>query len=116
MADYGQPNGRDYGRNQANGSRDAAFAHIFGGAPPPGRSQTMSSQSVPQAPDRSQTMPVQGVDRMQRSPPPVRQHQNGYPPPAPNQYAHPQQHAAPIRTPIPNQRMPQPQHLPPQQH
>ncbi|KAK8073817.1 hypothetical protein PG994_004716 [Apiospora phragmitis] len=49
MADY-QYDQRRYGPGGNNGQRDAAFSNIFGAAPPPGRSQTMTSSSpdVPQ--------------------------------------------------------------------
>ena len=68
MADYqhGRSSGSrsdGYGSN-SNCQRDAAFSNIFGAAPPPGRSQTMTSSSVippmsspPNSPpDRTQTM------------------------------------------------------------
>ncbi|KAK7917079.1 hypothetical protein PG985_010687 [Apiospora marii] len=49
MADYHYDQ-RRYGPGGNNGQRDAAFSNIFGAAPPPGRSQTMTSSSgdVPQ--------------------------------------------------------------------
>ncbi|KAK2592283.1 RHO1 GDP-GTP exchange protein 2 [Conoideocrella luteorostrata] len=64
-----------------NYQRDAAFSNIFGAAPPPGRSQTMSSSStVPSMMDqgRTQTMSstASGASGMQRQPPP--RPQQGY--------------------------------------
>ena len=51
MADYHpdrrhvpRPN-QEYGGPSSNMQRDAAFTQIFGGAPPPGRTQTMTSSS-----------------------------------------------------------------------
>jgi len=41
----------------ADHQRDAAFHNIFGGAPPPGRSQTMTAQSANMMYDRLPTMP-----------------------------------------------------------
>ncbi|KAJ9663567.1 RHO1 GDP-GTP exchange protein 2 [Coniosporium apollinis] len=85
MAEYGAQRGREYNRppNYGHASpnqRDAAFSSIFGAAPPPGRSQTMTSQTFQQAsPDRAQTMSTQTSDTMQRAPP-VRQQMNGYGP------------------------------------
>ncbi|CAK7269581.1 RHO1 GDP-GTP exchange protein 2 [Sporothrix epigloea] len=60
MANYPPPNRRqgppqqqeyDNAPNSGGYQRDAAFSNIFGAAPPPGRSQTMTSMS---APDMSQ--------------------------------------------------------------
>ncbi|KAF3940607.1 hypothetical protein ABW19_dt0209478 [Dactylella cylindrospora] len=49
--------GRPYNPGPSSSStRDAAFSNIFGAAPPPGRSQTMNSQSSMSPPARSQTM------------------------------------------------------------
>lgn len=50
MADYqqGRSNGAHHGGYGAPPTRrDAAFSNIFGAAPPPGRSQTMTSSSLP---------------------------------------------------------------------
>lgn len=77
MADYqqdrmAQRRPQDYGG--AGGQypqRDAAFANIFGASPPPGRSQTMTSSSVPpnmMQSERTQTM--SSASSMQRQPPP----------------------------------------------
>ncbi|TAQ84527.1 hypothetical protein B7494_g7152 [Chlorociboria aeruginascens] len=107
MADYQQgrsngPRQSDYGHS-SNYQRDAAFSDIFGAAPPPGRSQTMTS-SAPSpppntAPGRTQTMGSPATmssqtssmqDRMpngmgfpngmQRRPPPRQQNGFGSPP------------------------------------
>ncbi|KAK6532797.1 RHO1 GDP-GTP exchange protein 2, variant 2 [Arthrobotrys megalospora] len=74
--------GRTYNNGPSPSTRDAAFSNIFGGPPPPGRSQTMNSQSPMPPPTRSQTMGT-----MQRPPPPdlgndgyEHQKPNGYPP------------------------------------
>lgn len=90
MADYGAQQGRnfrpnDYGHS-SNFQRDAAYAEIFGGAPPPGRSQTMTSQSAQPQQDRAYTMSSHVPDpAMQRGPPPIRQ--NGYNPGMGNGYS-----------------------------
>ncbi|WZH49184.1 CNH domain-containing protein [Fusarium acuminatum] len=80
MSNYGydprgapqRPSQRGYDDNNY-GQRDAAFSNIFGAAPPPGRSQTMtSSSSMPQSmmdPGRTQTMSSMSSG-MQRQPPP----------------------------------------------
>ncbi|KNA99452.1 hypothetical protein FOXG_03386 [Fusarium oxysporum f. sp. lycopersici 4287] len=81
MSNYGydprgapqRPPQRGYGDDNNYGQRDAAFSNIFGAAPPPGRSQTMtSSSSMPQNmtdPGRTQTMSSMSSG-MQRQPPP----------------------------------------------
>ncbi|KAF3288600.1 RHO1 GDP-GTP exchange protein 2 [Orbilia oligospora] len=86
--------GRTYNNGPSPSARDAAFSNIFGGPPPPGRSQTMNSQSPMPPPSRSQTM-----GNVQRPPPSdfsndgyEHQKPNGYPPPGqhqrpPNGYA-----------------------------
>ncbi|KAF2716166.1 CNH-domain-containing protein [Polychaeton citri CBS 116435] len=63
-------NGRQYQPPPSSSSqRDAAFSNIFGAAPPPGRSQTMTS-AAPQVPqDRAQTMSGATAQYMQRAPP-----------------------------------------------
>src|SRR6266513_588355 len=86
MADYAAQPGRDNGRfyGQATSQqRDAAFANIFGTVPPgSGRSHTMTSRSPqPLPPGRAQTMSTGMPDMMQRAPPPIRHHVNGYGPP-----------------------------------
>ncbi|TQN70379.1 Rho1 guanine nucleotide exchange factor 1 [Colletotrichum shisoi] len=70
MAEYhGDPRG-----HSSNYQRDAAFSNIFGAAPPPGRSQTMTSSSMPphMVPQqgRTQTMSSSTMSSMQRQPPP----------------------------------------------
>ncbi|KAJ5672593.1 hypothetical protein N7507_001720 [Penicillium longicatenatum] len=85
MADLGAQRNRNYRPYGAASStqRDAAYSDIFGGAPPPGRSQTMTSQT-PQLPQgRAHTMSSQ-VPQPQfhrPPPPPTRQMPNGYGPP-----------------------------------
>ncbi|KAK3213727.1 hypothetical protein GRF29_28g751244 [Pseudopithomyces chartarum] len=143
MADYNHQQGREYARPpQPTGTRDAAFANIFGASPAmAGRSQTMTSQRPPMQHDRAATMSTQTADMMQRAPP-MRQPINGYDrrPPAqydqrgPNNFDHqrPQpydQPQDPFNRPPPNgyppsqrmpdgnlppqaQRQPQPQYLP----
>ncbi|KAF2454024.1 Rho1 guanine nucleotide exchange factor 1 [Lineolata rhizophorae] len=142
MADYGSQQGREYGRPPANyghatnHQRDAAFSSIFGAAPPPGRSQTMTSQPFPNRPiDRAQTMTSQSMasgppPEMTPRAPPVRQHMNGYGPSggAPNGYGdggssrmpptpHLQRPDGASMSPVPQQqqqmRQPQPQFPPP---
>ncbi|RHZ74295.1 hypothetical protein CDV55_109035 [Aspergillus turcosus] len=88
MADLGGQQGRNY-RPYGHASsfqRDAAFSEIFGGAPPPGRSQTMTSQTPQFSQDRAHTMTSHVPHpQMQRPPPqPARQGPNGYTPAAPN--------------------------------
>ncbi|GJC97106.1 CNH domain-containing protein [Colletotrichum higginsianum] len=70
MAEYhGDPRG-----HSSNYQRDAAFSNIFGAAPPPGRSQTMTSSSMPPQmmpqQGRTQTMSSSTMSSMQRQPPP----------------------------------------------
>ncbi|KAL3471003.1 CNH domain-containing protein [Aspergillus californicus] len=117
MADIGGQQGRSYrppyGHPSSN-QRDAAFSEIFGGAPGPGRSQTMTSQTPQLSQDRAHTMSSH-VPRpqMQRGPPPppMRQMQNGYapqPPPGPNGYHQPYQGAATMTSQQPPQSAPRP--------
>ncbi|CRK13169.1 hypothetical protein BN1708_002526 [Verticillium longisporum] len=81
MSDYYQ---RDPRGHPSSSQRDAAFSNIFGAVPPPGRSQTMTSSSVPpqmMSQGRTQTMQsnMSGMPpSMQRQPPPRQ--------PIPNQY------------------------------
>ncbi|KAJ2903373.1 hypothetical protein MKZ38_010038 [Zalerion maritima] len=83
MADpYGQRGGPQYGRmppqrpapggREYPGQRDAAFSNIFGAAPPPGRSQTMTSSSAPSPGmfDSGRTQTMSSMSSMQRQPPP----------------------------------------------
>lgn len=92
MADYpqGRSNGvrpNEYAQVPASSHREAAYSNIFGSAPPPGRSQTMTSSSsfnpgaMPQG--RTQTMASHSPgmqNGMQRPPQPRQQHPNGYGP------------------------------------
>lgn len=78
MADYGyDPRGGPQrppqrGYDNANGyQRDAAFSNIFGEAPPPGRSQTMTSSSMGPGMDQHRTQTMSSSSSgMQRQPPP----------------------------------------------
>ncbi|RAK70924.1 putative Rho guanyl nucleotide exchange factor (Rom2) [Aspergillus fijiensis CBS 313.89] len=90
MADLGGQQGRNY-RPYGHPSafqRDAAYSEIFGGAPPPGRSQTMTSQTPQFSQDRAHTMSshVPHPQMHRGPPPPARQMQNGYSSGAPNGY------------------------------
>ncbi|KAI5861073.1 CNH-domain-containing protein [Durotheca rogersii] len=88
MADY-QYDQRRYG-SSSNNQRDAAFSNIFGAAPPPGRTGTMTSSSpsglsphMPPQDGRTHTMSslssVSGMSPdMQRRPPPRPQRGGGY--------------------------------------
>ncbi|GAB7359681.1 hypothetical protein MBLNU230_g6858t1 [Neophaeotheca triangularis] len=96
MAQYHSQQGRDYGRPTAPNNygpsssmqRDAAFSNIFGEAPPPGRSQTMTG-APPQIPqDRAATMSTATAQQYMQRAPPIRPGQqqpqpNGYPQPRP---------------------------------
>ncbi|KAL7808260.1 CNH domain-containing protein [Trichoderma gracile] len=78
MADYqynsrappGQQRQRGYPDQNGNYQRDAAFSNIFGAAPPPGRSQTMTSASVPPMLDQGRTHTMSSASGMHRQPPP----------------------------------------------
>ena len=88
MADLGgqrNRNYRPYGAPASNMQRDAAYSDIFGAAPPPGRSQTMNSQTPQFSQGRAHTMSSQvAPPQFQRAPPPpTRQVPNGYGPPPP---------------------------------
>ncbi|ERS98476.1 ROM1/2 protein [Sporothrix schenckii 1099-18] len=97
MANYPAPNRRpgpplqqDYDSPPNSGSyqRDAAFSNIFGAAPPPGRSQTMTSMSAPDM-SQQQHQPQQHPHHLRQQPPPQQQQQQ-------QQYHHQQQqHGAP---------------------
>ncbi|KAK4649244.1 RHO1 GDP-GTP exchange protein 2 [Podospora bellae-mahoneyi] len=85
MADY-QPDRVPQSRHHQQGhadtyQRDAAFSNIFGAAPPPGRSQTMTSSVHPpefMQPGRTQTMTsTSGMSDMQRPPPQRSPHGGG---------------------------------------
>lgn len=84
MAEYqqgfsGAPRSNPYG-NSSNFERDAAFSHIFGSAPPPGRSRTFNSTNAsPENVERTLTLnsqsmglnqPIQNLplDRQQQQP------------------------------------------------
>src|SRR5690349_19781736 len=72
------PRGPGYG-HPANYQRDAAFQNIFGGAPPPGRSQTMPLHTSELSIDRSQSMTMQSSGAgAQRGPAPARNMGNSY--------------------------------------
>ncbi|PQE21208.1 CNH domain-containing protein [Rutstroemia sp. NJR-2017a BVV2] len=123
MADYqqGRSNGgrpNEYG-HASNFQREAAFSNIFGAAPPPGRSQTMTS-SIPHpnmSQGRTQTMTSQ-PSGMQGGMHPQRPGQGGYRPPGnmpngggmPNGYHPGQRPSAPGQV----SSQPQPQYLPQQ--
>ncbi|EKD14317.1 uncharacterized protein L3040_008331 [Drepanopeziza brunnea f. sp. 'multigermtubi'] len=127
MADY--PPGRQipprpnqYGHS-SNNEREAAYSNIFG-APPQGRSQTMSSSTAHPGPmnhGRTQTMSSQAsgqYDGIQRSPPP-RQQEGGYPQSSgymPNGGGMQNGYHQGSRQPAPGQvqSQPQPQYLPQQ--
>ncbi|KAL2010279.1 hypothetical protein VTN00DRAFT_6086 [Thermoascus crustaceus] len=115
MADLGAQQGRNYrpspyGQHPSSFQRDAAFSEIFGGAPPPGRSQTMTSQTPQFTQDRAHTMSSHvPPPNMQRGPaPPIRQAPNGYGQGMANGY--PQQRPAngPMATQPPPQNLPRP--------
>ena len=63
MTDYGvQPDRAMRPSNYSHASsyqRDTAFSNIFGAAPPPGRSQTMTTQTVQPSQERTITMTSQ---------------------------------------------------------
>lgn len=83
MAEYGTQDNRQYGPGARSASygpqRDAAFANVFGGPPPP-RSQTMTSQTIDYLAERSPSLTT-------RSPQGLSQ-QGGQPPHRPTQYAY----------------------------
>ncbi|KAJ5104910.1 hypothetical protein NUU61_002257 [Penicillium alfredii] len=88
MADLGSQRSRNYRPYGPSSSvqRDAAYNDIFGNAPPPGRAQTMNSQTPQFSQGRAHTMSSHVVQpQFQRPPPPpARQISNGYgPPPTP---------------------------------
>ncbi|KAJ5099467.1 Rho1 guanine nucleotide exchange factor 1 [Penicillium argentinense] len=97
MADLGGQRNRNYRPYGPASStqRDAAYNDIFGAAPPPGRSQTMNSQTPQFTQGRAHTMSSHVAQpQFQRAPPPppTRQMPNGYgPPPSapPNGYPPP---------------------------
>ena len=119
MTDYGvQPEREMRPNNYGHASsyqRDAAFSSIFGAAPPPGRSQTMSSQPIQQPQERSNTLNSQistgshvpSAATPRRPPPQDRPQQNGHPPPNANGYYPPQRQSSGLVQP-----QPQPQYLP----
>ncbi|KAK4503105.1 hypothetical protein PRZ48_006532 [Zasmidium cellare] len=121
MAQY---QGRDYARAAppnigpaSSAQRDAAYSNIFGGAPPPGRSQTMTGMPPSIPGDRAATMSAATTQYMQRAPPvrPGVQQPNGYPRPpgssdGPNGVPPPQQNY--LNGQPSAQRRPPPQNLP----
>ncbi|EPS39711.1 hypothetical protein H072_6530 [Dactylellina haptotyla CBS 200.50] len=124
--------GRAYNPGPSSSTRDAAFSSIFGAAPPPGRSQTMNSQSPMPPPSRSQTMGnIQRPGHDMRDdgyeshksngyPPPNQHHrpQNGYPPQgmANGSYGRPMPPPPPPPPPPPQQQQQQQQQHHHQQH
>ncbi|KAG8525800.1 uncharacterized protein KY384_000560 [Bacidia gigantensis] len=119
MTDYGIQADRgmrpgNYG-HASSYQRDTAFSNIFGSAPPPGRSQTMTSQTVQPSQERTTTMSSQmsstgysNPASAARRPSPQDRHQpNGYPPPSANGYYPPQRQSSGLVQP-----QPQPQYLP----
>ncbi|KAJ4147740.1 hypothetical protein LMH87_002247 [Akanthomyces muscarius] len=82
MADYpydSRPPPRPRGYPDNNSQRDAAFSNIFGAAPPPGRSQTMTSSTMPPTMDQGR-----GPVNTSRPPPQQRPPQGYY-----GDYEHP---------------------------
>ncbi|KAK3943126.1 CNH domain-containing protein [Diplogelasinospora grovesii] len=77
MADYPQdrmppPRPSQYGHSN-NYQRDAAFSNIFGAAPPPGRSQTMTSSiGPPQLMHEGRTQTMSSTTSGMQRPPPLR--------------------------------------------
>ncbi|EZF30863.1 hypothetical protein H101_05506 [Trichophyton interdigitale H6] len=128
MADLGAQQGRGYrpgaSRGPASSSfqRDAAFSEIFGGTPPPGRSQTMTSHSPQFNQERAHTMTSHQPDPYAQSrgpPPPMRQSRGGYPPNPQAGYQNSQWQQPNGSGPPPQQRAPPPPHhqqrpMPPQ--
>ncbi|KAL1957717.1 hypothetical protein VTO42DRAFT_5560 [Malbranchea cinnamomea] len=86
MAEYGTQQGRNYrpnpyGHTSSLPQRDAAFSEIFGGSPPPGRSQTMTSQTPHFSTERAHTMTSHVPEPFMHPrppPPPARQPRPGY--------------------------------------
>ncbi|KAI9835345.1 MAG: RHO1 GDP-GTP exchange protein 2 [Thelocarpon superellum] len=133
MADYGTQRGHEHRPNNfghaSSYQREAAFSNIFGAAPPPGRSQTMTAASAPPPPERSQTVPPASGHPQAQRPPPQRQpmgpplhHANGYhsAPYPPNGQVHSQpqprslpQPLYPDRRPYPQAQRVDPRHPPP---
>ncbi|KAI9729823.1 MAG: RHO1 GDP-GTP exchange protein 2 [Cirrosporium novae-zelandiae] len=112
MTEYSTQPGRIYRPNGHASSiqRDAAFSDIFGSAPPPGRSQTMTSQSPHMIPGRTQTMTSQPTnDPSMQRPAPMR-HPQTYGPP--NNYPQQQNRFNPAPQRVPNG-YPPPQHQQP---
>ncbi|KAF2155722.1 citron like protein [Myriangium duriaei CBS 260.36] len=134
MAQYQSQQGQNYGGRPPNNygnpppnasghQRDAAFSNIFGAAPPPGRSQTMTNaQTSPPPQQRAATMSSQTAEYPR--PLPTRQPMNGYTQQRPmvNGDSHRPEHSAhppPMRqphsqmqAPPQSQQPPQPQYLP----
>ncbi|KAI9795210.1 MAG: RHO1 GDP-GTP exchange protein 2 [Piccolia ochrophora] len=111
MADYSAQQASNYRPNNyghaSSNQRDAAFSSIFGAAPPPGRSQTMTSQPPQMLQDRAQTMNVRMQNPAMQRPGPPRPPRANYGTPMQNGYHQDQRQ--------PNnqvQAQPQPQYLP----
>ncbi|KAI9889589.1 MAG: RHO1 GDP-GTP exchange protein 2 [Vezdaea aestivalis] len=129
MADYEAQQGRSYQQSGSFGrasssQRDAAFSNIFGGPPPPGRSQTMSSEASMRMQDRSYTMGQYppGQNTPPRQPPPRQssaqypsQQSNGYHPgqrsSSGQMLSQPQPQAPPQSAPLDRRAYPQPQRV-----
>ena len=114
MADLGGYHGRNYrpspyAHHPPPFQRDAAFSDVFGEAPGPGRSHTMTSQPSRLPYDSARTMTSMPHPHMVRGPPqPTRQLPNGYVP-APNGTYHAYQGAATMGSAHPPQLVPRPQ-------
>ncbi|CAD6593527.1 MAG: RHO1 GDP-GTP exchange protein 2 [Alectoria sarmentosa] len=118
MADYGVQQDRivrpnNYG-HASSYQRDAAFSNIFGASPPPGRSQTMSSQVSQLPAERTQTSTSQSSVSSQissaaarRPSPGDRQQSNGYSPSNTSEYYPNHRQSSGLVQP-----QPQPQYLP----
>ncbi|KAG9245923.1 CNH domain-containing protein [Calycina marina] len=83
MADYsrsgsGGPRPNEYGHNALSNPRADAYSHIFGAAPPPGRSQTMNSSIAPPGPMSVRTQTMNSSMGSMPRPPPQRPQGGGY--------------------------------------
>ncbi|MCJ1276690.1 RHO1 GDP-GTP exchange protein 2 [Puttea exsequens] len=120
MADYGVKQDRPMRSNHygpaSSYQRDAAFSNIFGNAPPPGRSHTMTNQASQFHAERSSTMNSQSSMASQISSAAARrpspqdwQQSNGYPPSSANNYYQSQRQSSGLVQPQPPaQYLPQP--------
>ncbi|KAH8701825.1 putative Rho guanyl nucleotide exchange factor [Talaromyces proteolyticus] len=97
MADLGSQQGRNYRPSQythaSSFQRDAAFNDIFGAAPPPGRAQTMTSQTPHFPTERAHTMTSHSAQPQMplRVPAPIRQIPSGQGQIVTNGYPNPSQ-------------------------